>query len=67
MFEVTAQEDQLIARLYETLQRVMASPWVWEGLDPRLLDGSFVPLGTAAAYWNSLAVTLRAWRRALGR
>ncbi len=67
LFEVTAQDEQLIARLFLTLQRVIASPWVWEKLDPALLEGSLRPLSATASLWNSAAASFRAWRRALLR
>ena len=66
-FDVTAQEDELLERLFATMRRVVGSPWVWEPLQKELLAGSALALGTVADSWNALAKTLRRLRRALMR
>ena len=64
---MTAQEDELLERLFATLRRVVGSPWAWEPLHKELLAGSALALGTIADSWNALAKTLRRLRRALTR
>ena len=67
VFDVTAEEETLIERLYDTRRRAIRAEWVWERLDIDQVADPLIPMYSLETAYNILASVLRQWRRALPR
>ena len=67
VFDVTAEEETLVERLYDTLRRAIRADWVWEQLDIDQVADSLIPMSSLEMAYNSFASLARQWRRALTR